>query len=60
MTLAAAGVRGDLVTPSEAGGFALALKADAFWARTESDALSAPGVGRLAGARAEASRSSTA
>ena len=49
-------VRVDLVTPSEAGGFALALKADAFWARTESDALSAPGVGRLAGAQAEASR----
>ena len=56
MTLAAVGVRGDLVTPAAAGGFALALKADAFWVRTESDSASAPGVGNLAGARAEASR----
>ena len=56
MTLAAAGVRGDLLTPTEAGGFALALKADAFWVRTESDALSTPGVGNLAAARADASR----
>ena len=44
MALAAAGVRGDLVTPVEAGGFALALKADAFWVRTESDG--GPGAGR--------------
>ena len=51
MTLAAAGVRGDLLTPTEAGGFALALKADAFWVRTESEALSTPGVGNLAAAR---------
>ena len=56
MSLAAVGVRGDLVTPAEAGGFALALEADGFWARTESDAVSAPGVGNLAGARADASR----
>ena len=38
MTLAAMGVRGDLVARAEAGGFALALKADAFWVRTESEA----------------------
>ena len=56
MTLAAAGVRGDLLTATEAGGFALALKADAFWVRTESEALSTPGVGNLAAARADASR----
>ena len=56
MTLAAVGVRGDLLRPAEPGGFALALKADAFWVRTESDAVSAPGAGNLAGARAEASR----
>ena len=56
MTLAAAGVRGELVTPAEAGGFALALKADAFWVRTESDAVSSPGAGNLAGARADATR----
>ncbi|MDE0176287.1 MAG: fibronectin type III domain-containing protein [Defluviicoccus sp.] len=56
MTLAAMGVRGELLTPAEAGGFALALKADGFWVRTESDSVSAPGVGNLAGARADASR----
>ena len=56
MTLAAAGVRGDLVTPVEAGGFALALKADAFWVRTESESVRAPGAGRLAAARADATR----
>ena len=56
MTLAAAGVRGELLSPAEAGGFALALKADAFWVRTESDAASAPVVGNLAAARGESSR----
>ena len=56
MTLAAAGVRGDLVTPVEAGGFALALKADAFWVRTESESVRAPGAGSLAAARADATR----
>ena len=56
MTLAAAGVRGELVTPAEASGFALALKADALWVRTESEGVSALGIGNLAGARADASR----
>ena len=56
LTLTAAGVRGELLSPAEAGGFALALKADAFWVRTESDAVSAPGVGNLAAARGESSR----
>ena len=56
MTLAAVGVRGDLVTPAEAGGFALALKADAFRVRTESDSVLVQGVGNLAASRAEASR----
>ena len=56
MTLAATGVRGDLVKPAEPGGFALALKADAFWVRTESDAVSASRFGSLAGARGESSR----
>ena len=56
MTLAATGMRGDLVTPAEAGGFALALKADAFWVRTESESVSTPEAGNLAGARAETSR----
>ena len=56
MTLAAAGVRGDLLTPTEADGFALALKADAFWVRTESDRVIATEFGSLAGARGESSR----
>ena len=56
MTLAAAGVRGDLVEPAEAGGFALALKADAFWVRTESDRVAATEFGTLAAARGESSR----
>ena len=56
MTLAATGVRGDLVTPAEPGGFALALKADAFWVRTESDRVTAAEFGSLMGARGESSR----
>ncbi len=56
MTLTAMGVQGALLTPAEAGGFALALKADGFWVRTESDGVSTPGVGNLVGAQAEASR----
>ena len=56
MTLAATGVRGDLVTPAEPGGFALALKADAFWVRTESDRVTESAFGSLMGARGESSR----
>ena len=56
MTLTAMGVRGDLVTPTEAGGFALALKADAFWVSTESDRVSSSEFGNLAAARGESSR----
>ena len=56
MTLAATGVRGELVTPAEPGGFALALKADAFWVRTESDRVTGTEFGNLAGARGESSR----
>ena len=57
MTLAAAGLRGELLTPAQgASGFALALKADAFWVRTEAEGVSAPGIGNLAGAQADASR----
>ena len=60
MQLAAVGVQGDLLTPSAAGGFALAVKADAFRVRTESDAVPAPGVGNLAASRADCGRCSTA
>ena len=56
MTLAATGVRGDLIAPAEPGGFALALKADAFWVRTESDRVAETAFGNLAGARGESSR----
>ena len=56
MTLAATGVRGELVTPAEPGGFALALKADAFWVRTESERVSVSEFGSLMGARGESSR----
>ncbi len=56
MTLAAAGVRGDLLKPAEAGGFALALKADAFWVRTESDRVTETEFGNLSAARGESSR----
>ncbi len=56
LTLTAMGVRGDLVKPAEAGGFALALKADAFWVRTESDRVASSEFGNLAAARGESSR----
>ena len=56
MTLAATGVRGDLIAPAEPGGFALALKADAFWVRTESDRVTESAFGSLMGAGGESSR----
>ena len=56
MSLVAMGGRGDLLTPAEAGGFALALKADAFWVGTKSDRVKASAFGSLAGARGESSR----
>ena len=56
MTLAATGVRGELIAPAEPGGFALALKADAFWVRTESDRVAGSAFGNLAGAHGESSR----
>ncbi len=56
MTLVALGGRGDLLTPAEAGGFALALKADAFWVGTKSDRVKDSAFGSLAGARGESGR----
>ncbi len=56
MSLVAMGGRGDLLTPEQAGGFALALKADAFWVGTKSDRVKASAFGSLAGARGESSR----
>ena len=55
MTLGAVGARGALLTPEEADGFALALKGDAFFVRTESDAVRS-GAGNLAAAQGDASR----
>ena len=53
LTMMAAGVRGGL---PEVGGFALAVKSDAFLVRTASDALSSRGSGNLAAAEAGVSR----
>ena len=55
MQLVAAGGRAELLRP-ESGGFALALRTDAFFVRTESASVSVQGVGRLAGATGDASR----
>ena len=51
MTLGALGGRGTLVPAPEGGGFALALRTDAFWVRTESDATEG-----LAAAKGDATR----
>ena len=51
MTLGAVGGRGTLVSAPEGGGFELALRTDAFWVRTESDATEG-----MEGAKADATR----
>ena len=56
MQLAAAGGRAELLRPDSGRGFALALKGDAFFVRTESARVSAPGVGNLAASAGDASR----
>ena len=56
MQLAAAGGRAELLRPEAGAGFALALKGDAFFVRTESARVSAPGVGNLAASAGDASR----
>ncbi len=57
MQLVAAGGRAELLRPgAEGSGFALALKGDAFFVRTESARVSAPGVGNLAASTGDASR----
>ena len=57
LTLGAAGARGALLVPEETGGFGLALRGDAFWVRTTSDAIrGVEGLGNLAAAEADASR----
>ena len=51
MTMGALGARGELLTPDATGGFALALKTDAFWVRTESGATEG-----MAAAKGDATR----
>ena len=55
LAMAAAGVRGDLVSPRQAGNLALAIESDALFVRTTSDAASGPS-GLLAAAAADVSR----
>ncbi len=55
LRMAAAGVRGDLVSPRKAGNLALAIESDALFVRTTSDASSDPS-GLLAAAVADVSR----
>ena len=57
MAMAAAGTRGELV--EDAGGFALAIKADALWVGTSTDGVDRP-AGRLAANAAAVSRCRTA
>ena len=52
MRLAALGGRGALLTQDETGGIDLALKADAFWVETESEAVSNEGATTGAASRA--------
>ena len=56
MRMVAAGGRAELLRPDENGGLALALKTDAFFVRMESESVSTPGIGNLAGAVGDASR----
>ena len=55
MTLGAIGGRGTLVPAPEGGGFALALKTDAFWVRTQADAARSD-AGNLAASDTDATR----
>ena len=58
MRMGAVGARGEVLTPAEPGGLALAVKSDAFWVGTGSDAVRARegAHGNLEAAEADASR----
>ena len=56
MQLAAAGARAELLQAHLNDGFGLALRTDAFLAHSESEGVSTPGLGNLAGATGRASR----
>ena len=55
MRMGAVGVRGEVLTPTEPGGLAIAVKSDAFWVRTESDKVRMA-TGHLGAAKGEATR----
>ena len=57
MRMGALGVRGEVLSPADSGGLSVAVKSDAFWVRTDSDAVE-PNQrhGRLAASKADASR----
>ena len=55
MQMGAVGARGEVLSPGEAGGLSIAIKSDAFWVRTESDAVS-NSDGTLGASEGDASR----
>ena len=56
MTIAAIGAYGMVLAPAEAAGFELAVRSDAFWTRTSSDAVRSERGAGLADTRADANR----
>ena len=56
LTVGAVGLYGTVLSPSEAQGFELAVRSDAFWTRMSSDAVRLGTGGRLAASDADASR----
>ena len=56
MAMGALGARAALLSPAQAAGLALDLRTDAYWTRTNSDALRSWHAGNLAGTRSDASR----
>ena len=56
MTMGAFGARGSVLSPSEAAGFELAIRSDAFWVRMSSDAVRSETGENPADSRADASR----
>ena len=57
MRMGALGVRGEVLSPAQSGGLAIAVKSDAFWVRMDSDTVEANADhGRLEASEADASR----
>ena len=55
MRMGAVGARGEVISPEEPDRLTVALKSDAFWVRTSSDAVNGPG-GNLAASEADVTR----